>query len=50
MRLEGGSNEPPFEPPNGKWWNELFGEGVIPTPEQFLDVMVEELKNKNKLF
>lgn len=33
-----------------KWWNELFGEGVIPTPEQFLDVMVEELKNKNKLF
>ena len=32
-----------------KWWDELFGEGVVPTPEQFLDVMAEELKNKNNL-
>ena len=32
-----------------KRWDELFGEGVVPTPEKFLDVMVEELKNKNNL-
>ena len=32
-----------------KRWYELFGEGVVPTPEQFLDVMAEELKNKNNL-
>ena len=32
-----------------KRWDELFGEGVVTTPEQFLDVMAEELKNKNNL-
>lgn len=27
-------------------WDELFGEGVIPTPEEFLCVMVEVMRNK----
>ncbi len=28
-----------------KTWNEMFGEGVLPTPEEFIIKMADKLKN-----
>ncbi len=28
-----------------KVWNEMFGEGVLPTPEEFIVTMANKLKN-----
>lgn len=34
-------------PDTSRKWKELFGEGIVPSPEEFISIISEEVKRKN---